>query len=234
MRSCCICGKEVGAVSDGLLIDGRNTPICDECGKKLDLLDNLDKSDPVREEAYAALRQDMRNHNASMSVIEAVNEIYNQEETEESGADSEEDPEALDEYEEELMDSDEEDETYTELCSKVLLTTANNLEGYHITKQLGVVFGETVYKPSAGQQFASSLGDMFRAFSFSAKEMSGQVAMIESARRFAYTKMIKAALRRGANAIIAIDSDNTIGGDVFYTSLYGTAVYVVIDDDPKA
>ena len=42
--------------------------------------------------------------------------------------------------------------------------------------------------------------------------------------------MMKAALDLGANAIIAIDSDNTIGDSICYLSLYGTAVYV----EPKA
>lgn len=114
---------------------------------------------------------------------------------------------------------------YDELRKKLILSTASVLQGYRITKQLGVVFGETVFKPSAGQQFASSLGDTFRALSFTAKEMSGQVAIIEEARQFAYTKMMKEALDLGANAIIGIDSDNTIGDNICYLSLYGTAVY---------
>lgn len=36
---------------------------------------------------------------------------------------------------------------------------------------------------------------------------------------------MREALDRGANAIIAIDSDNTIGDNTCYLSLYGTAVY---------
>ena len=72
----------------------------------------------------------------------------------------------------------------------------------------------------------SAIGDVFRTFSFSAKEMKGQVSIIEEARRFAYVKMMRRALDLGANAIIAIDSDNTIGESICYLSLYGTAVYV--------
>ena len=55
--------------------------------------------------------------------------------------------------------------------------------------------------------------------------MKGQVGIIEEARKFAYVKMMKEAKDRGANAIIAIDSDNTIGESICYLSLYGTAVY---------
>ena len=226
MGYCCICGKEVGDdVLDGLLINDKTMPICEECGEKLDLLDNLDRGDSRREEVYAELQGKMKAGKASLHVMEAVEEIYEQEEPEPESAG----PAGPDQYEDEDDPSKDLEEVFEDLSDKLMMTTANNLEGYHVTKQLGVVFGETVYKPSASQQFVSSVGDMFRAFSFSRREMTGQVTMIEEARQFAYIKMMKAALRRGANAIIAIDSDNTVGNEIFYTSLYGTAVYVEKD-----
>ena len=227
---CCICGNAVGDLPDGLLIKGKNYPICEDCGSLLDALDNDEKGDSQREDAYTALQKKMRDNRSSSYVIETVESIYNQEE------------EPADPYETDDRDEQEEDgkeseldleEQYDELSSRLLLTTANNLEGYHVTKHLGIVFGETVYKPSAGQQFVSSIGDTFRGFSFSAKEMTGQLTMIEEARMFAYIKMMKAAFKRGANAIIAIESDNTIGNNIFYTSLYGTAVYVEKDEGIK-
>ena len=51
-----------------------------------------------------------------------------------------------------------EPDPYEELSHQLILTTAGTLEGYRITKQLGVVFGETVFKPSAGQQITSAFG----------------------------------------------------------------------------
>ncbi len=113
---------------------------------------------------------------------------------------------------------------------KFILSTASTLEGYRIKKQLGVVFGETVFKPSAGQAISSAFGDLFRSLSLSAKEMLGQVGIIEGARKFAYIKMMKEAENLGANAIIAIDSDNTIGESICYLSLFGTAVYAEPDE----
>ena len=110
-----------------------------------------------------------------------------------------------------------------------LLSTANNLEGYVIVKQCGIVFGETVFKSSFLDSLGAGVSNMIDSLRFKETEMSGQVSLIENAREFAYKKMIAEAERRGANAIIAIDSDNTISDFVFYISLYGTAVYVEKD-----
>ena len=57
-------------------------------------------------------------------------------------------------------------------------------------------------------------------------EMQGSTALIERARDYAYEKMKYEAVNRGANAVIAIDTDNTIGGEIMYLCLYGTAVLV--------
>ncbi len=112
-----------------------------------------------------------------------------------------------------------------------LLTTASTLEGYRIVKQFGVVFGETLFKHGALKSFGASFSDTIDSLKFGSREMSGTTRLIEDARSFAYEKMIRAAKGRGANAIIAIDSDNTIGGEVMYLSLYGTAVRAVREED---
>lgn len=108
-----------------------------------------------------------------------------------------------------------------------LLTTANSLEGYVIVKQCGIVFGETVFKHSLSDSFSAGLSNMRDSFRLRATEMSGTMELIEKAREYAYNKLISQAESKGANAVIAIDSDNTIGNDVMYISLYGTAVKVV-------
>lgn len=112
-----------------------------------------------------------------------------------------------------------------------LLTTANNLEGYIIVEQCGVVFGETVFKSSFLDSLGAGISNMIDSMRFKETEMSGSVSLIENARRYAYKKMIDEAKSRGANAIIAIDSDNTIGGNVMYISLYGTAVKVISEKE---
>ena len=114
------------------------------------------------------------------------------------------------------------------MAEEFLLTTANNLEGYIVLKQCGVVFGETVFKNSAMDQLTAGISNMIDSIRFKATEMTGQVELIENARQFAYEKLINAAKRKGANAVIALESDNTIGdGGIMYISLYGTAVKVI-------
>lgn len=116
-----------------------------------------------------------------------------------------------------------------------LLTTAHNLEGYIIVKQCGIVFGETVFKNSALDQLSAGVSNMIDSLRFKATELAGQVELIENAREYAYNKLIEAAKKRGANAVIAIESDNTIGnGNMMYISLYGTAVKVMTPDEKEA
>ena len=115
--------------------------------------------------------------------------------------------------------------------SDFLLTTAPTIEGYRIIGQYGLVFGETVFKHGFMSRLGAGLSDAVDTISWGSREMSGSIGLIEDARQYAYDKMIVEAKNRGANAIIAIDSDNTFGGDVMYISLYGTAVKVVSERD---
>ena len=108
-----------------------------------------------------------------------------------------------------------------------LLTTAPSLEGYRIVKQCGIVFGETMFRHGFFSQLGASLMDI----GIGTRELDGSIGLIEKAREYAYSKMIDSAKERGANAIIAIDSDNTVGDGTMYLSLYGTAVKVVKEEE---
>lgn len=112
-----------------------------------------------------------------------------------------------------------------------LLTTASSLEGYKVIKQCGVVFGEAYFKHGFLKSLGAGISDAIDSFKFGSRELSGSGKLIQDARDYAYSKMISEARGRGANAIIAIESDNTIGGDIMYISLYGTAVKVVSEAD---
>jgi len=222
-KQCSVCGKPIGFMESFLDLDTANHYACSKCNdiisdfSRIWSTDSVEQAEEIRKQADEAISakaseltnpqilRDYVNH----SVDKKISFILKRQQRTE---------------EQDTFTPDEAD-SYASLRSKLILSTAGTLEGYSIKKQLGVVYGETVFKPSAGQQFASAFGDAFRAFSFSAKEMKGQVSIIEEARKFAYVKMMKAALELGANAIIAIDSDNTIGDSICYLSLYGTAVY---------
>ncbi len=228
-KQCCVCGKNIGFMERFQPLDNNDKYACDKCFglidghmSKLWNVESMEQLERIKEQAEAdidARADELKNPQIlkdylNNKVTQKSSFLKKHEEMKESAS----------------VRSDcvglEGDALYDALCGKLILTTAGAIEGYKVKKQLGVVFGETVFKPSVGQMLTSSVGDAFRSFAISSKEMKGQVSIIESARKFAYVKMMNSALERGANAIIAIDSDNTIGDSICYLSLYGTAVYV--------
>ena len=231
-KSCSACGKTIGFMDTYRSLEDNRSFLCNRCEELMSAYndriwstDSIEEIADIKAEAsvfIASKASEIQNIDPLYQYLEErINDrlmYLGERKTMDSNSDNSE--------EETIQEPD----PYEEMCSKMLLSIADRLEGYHITKQLGVVFGETVFKPSAGQQLTAAFGDFFRAFSFSAKEMAGQVSLIEEARKYAYMKMMKSALDRGANAIIAIDSDNTLGDNTCYLSLYGTAVYVEADN----
>lgn len=108
-----------------------------------------------------------------------------------------------------------------------ILSTTGSLEGYHVVKQCGVVYGETVFKHSFLDNLSASIHNKIDSFSLRGKELSGSVDLIEIAREHAYRKMIEDAKKKDANAIIGIKADTTMADKIMYLSLYGTAVKVI-------
>ncbi len=229
-KQCCVCGRNIGFTDDSRKISSTNELVCMKCNNLLaDFSGKLWKAERLEE--LASIKAEADNYIDTLTDINddklhlLLNEKYNECKGNLETTISERKAPPGQSFNE----PEQEPDPYYELSKQLLLTTANNLEGYHVVKQLGVVFGETVFKPSFEQAMTSAVGDFFRSFSFSAKEMKGSVELIEFARRFAYAKMMKEALDKGANAIIAIETDNTIGSSTMYLSLYGTAVFVEKD-----
>ncbi len=103
-----------------------------------------------------------------------------------------------------------------------LITTSNQLEGYRITKHLGMVRGITVRSRgmlgNIGAGFQTLLGGKITIY----------VNLCERTREEAYQQLIQHANEKGANAIINIRYDaNEITDGVTEVLCYGTAVQVV-------
>jgi uncharacterized protein YbjQ (UPF0145 family) len=103
----------------------------------------------------------------------------------------------------------------------MIVTTANELEGYKIIRQLGVVRGLTVRSRSVlgniGAGFQAMLGGNITLYT----------SMAEKAREEAYELLVAHAKQRGANAIIAMRYDaNEIMDGITEVLAYGTAVVV--------
>ena len=102
-----------------------------------------------------------------------------------------------------------------------LITTANSLEGYRITRQLGLIRGITVRSRSVFGNIAGGLQSVFGG------ELSVFVELCEKAREEAYYHMIEHANEAGANAIICMRYDaNEIMQGITEVLAYGTAVVV--------
>ena len=103
----------------------------------------------------------------------------------------------------------------------LLITTSNQLEGYTVTKQLGLVRGITVRSRSILGNFAGAFQTLFGG------RISVYVKLCEDAREEAYQEMLRHAQSMGANAVINMRYDaNEVMNGVTEVLAYGTAVVV--------
>lgn len=103
-----------------------------------------------------------------------------------------------------------------------LITTSNQLEGYRITKHLGIVRGITVRSRSLFGNIAGGFQTLVGG------KISIYIELCERARQEAYDQLLMHANERGANAIINVRYDaNEVMGGVTEVLCYGTAVQVV-------
>jgi uncharacterized protein YbjQ (UPF0145 family) len=102
-----------------------------------------------------------------------------------------------------------------------LITTSVTLEGYRITKHLGIIRGITVRSRSIFGNIAGGFQTLFGG------KISIYAELCEKTREEAYQLMIQHANERGANAIINMRYDaNEVMNGVTEVLAYGTAVVV--------
>ncbi|MCL4562978.1 MAG: YbjQ family protein [Chloroflexi bacterium] len=101
------------------------------------------------------------------------------------------------------------------------VTTAFSLEGYRITRNLGIVRGITVRSRSALGTFAGGVQTIFGG------NITVFTELCEKAREEAFELMVQHAGQIGANAIIGMRYDaNDVMDGVTEVLAYGTAVVV--------
>jgi uncharacterized protein YbjQ (UPF0145 family) len=106
--------------------------------------------------------------------------------------------------------------------TNLLVTTSTSLEGYKITKQLGLVRGITVRSRSIVGNFAGGILAIFGG------KNSIYTELCEKAREEAYELMMEHAAKMGANAVINMRYDaNEVLPGMTEVLAYGTAVVVV-------
>lgn len=101
----------------------------------------------------------------------------------------------------------------------MVVTSANNVEGYTIAAHLGVVRGIVVRSNNIISGFIGGLKTIFGG------NISEFERVCDDARQIAYQRMVEHAHRVGANAIIAMRYDATeFSPGVTEVLAYGTAV----------
>jgi uncharacterized protein YbjQ (UPF0145 family) len=105
--------------------------------------------------------------------------------------------------------------------TREMVTTTNDIAGWRVVRQLGVVRGITVRSRSVIGNFGAALQTL----------VGGNITLFtelcEHAREEAFELMIQHATQMGANAIIAMRYDaNEVSQGVTEVLAYGTAVIV--------
>lgn len=107
------------------------------------------------------------------------------------------------------------------MLDQQMITTSNTLEGYRITRHMGLVRGITVRSRSIFGNIAGGFQTLFGG------KISIYAELCEKTREEAYQLMIQHANERGANAIINMRYDaNEVMNGVTEVLAYGTAVVV--------
>lgn len=102
-----------------------------------------------------------------------------------------------------------------------LITTAQDLPGYRVTRNLGVVRGIVVRSRSIVGNIGASLQTLFGG------NITIYTELCEKAREDAHRSMIEHADQLGANAIIGVRYDaNEVMDGVTEVLAYGTAVVI--------
>jgi len=107
------------------------------------------------------------------------------------------------------------------MIDQSMITTSIELNGYRITKNLGVVRGITVRSRSLLGNMAGGIQSLFGG------TISIYVDLCEKTREEAFQLMMQHATERGANAIINMRYDaNEVMNGITEVLAYGTAVQV--------
>ena len=105
--------------------------------------------------------------------------------------------------------------------SEIVVTTMNDLPGYHVDEVFGEVFGLTVRSRNIGSDIGAQLKGLVGG------ELKGMTTALVDSRKQVMERMIAEAEAKGGNAIIAMRFDTSeMGQNWTEICAYGTAVRV--------
>ena len=109
----------------------------------------------------------------------------------------------------------------------ILISTMNDVPGCRVTHVFGEVFGLTVRSRAIGVNFMAGIK------SLGGGEVTQYTQMLTDSRNEAVGRLCQMAMGYGANAVLAMRFDcNEIAQTMSEVAAYGTAVYIVPNDQP--
>jgi uncharacterized protein YbjQ (UPF0145 family) len=100
----------------------------------------------------------------------------------------------------------------------MIVTTTHSVEGHLIAEYLGIVAGEAILGANIVRDLFASVTDIFGGRSGAYEEE------LAKARETALAEMQQAAQARGATAVVGVDLDYEVIGNMLMVSASGTAV----------
>lgn len=215
-KNCCICGKKLGLLEDGINIyfdHNKDFLICDECRFRLSQLRYIERNMDEYEEIIEYFKPFFSDTNVNQKIknvlvreiTEAQNKMKNV---------------ALEKKAKQDAIKKREDNVRN-ITTYKLVTTGYNFEGYDIIEYRGLVSGEVVLGTGFLSEFSASFSDLLGSESnkFSDKIMTAKEA--------AKNKMIDNVIMAGGNAVIGVDFDYIMfANNMIGVSVNGTAVVV--------
>ena len=102
---------------------------------------------------------------------------------------------------------------------QVLMSNTETIPGKNIVQSLGVVTGSTVRAKNIGKDILAGLKNIVGG------ELTGYTELLQEARAQALQRMVTAAVKRGANAVVNVRfATSSVAGGAAELFAYGTAV----------
>lgn len=115
---------------------------------------------------------------------------------------------------------------YQQSLQALMLTTGSNFDGYEVKKYIDVICEEVIFKNSFLKTLTASFEDVGNILSFRERELSGSSELIANARTYVMQKFRSKAVNIGANAVLGVEFESSIGAEIIRVAVFGTAVVV--------
>ncbi|NUB43819.1 heavy metal-binding domain-containing protein [Fertoebacter nigrum] len=102
----------------------------------------------------------------------------------------------------------------------MIITTTPSVEGYQIAEYFGIVAGEAIFGANIVRDLFAGITDIFGGRSGAYEQQLGL------ARETALRELEERAKEKGANAVVGVDLDYEVIGQMLMVSASGTAVRI--------